>query len=193
MLICVTNRKLCKDNFLERIDQIASGRPRGIILREKDLYEEDYEVLAFQVCDICARYSVPLIINHNIRTAIKLKLPDIQVSIAYLREHVEELRQFPGIFVSVHSAADAKEACAAGASALIAGHIYETDCKKGVTPRGLNFLREVCSSVSIPVFAIGGITQERIKDTCNAGAVGICVMSESMTCSCPANLTKLYS
>ena len=32
-----------------------------------------------------------------------------------------------------------------------------TDCKKGLAPRGLDFLKNVCDSVDIPVYAIGGI------------------------------------
>jgi thiamine-phosphate diphosphorylase len=192
MLICVTNRRLCKDNFLERIAQIASGRPHGIILREKDLPEGDYEALAVQVRDTCARYSVPLITNHNIKTALRLGLTSVQVSMAYLREHREELKSFSELLVSVHSAAEAMEAGEAGASALIAGHIYETDCKKGVSPRGLDFLRAVCSSVSLPVFAIGGITKERVKEVIEAEAMGVCIMSESMTCSCPAGWAESY-
>ena len=48
-IICITNRKLCNIDFLTRIEEIASSRPAGIILREKDLNETDYAVLAEQV------------------------------------------------------------------------------------------------------------------------------------------------
>ncbi|HEX2925559.1 MAG TPA: thiamine phosphate synthase, partial [Ruminiclostridium sp.] len=72
------------------------------------------------------------------------------------------------------------------------GHIYETDCKKGVLPRGLSFLKEVCSSVSIPVFAIGGITKDRACETAATGASGVCVMSEAMQCPFPSRLASIY-
>jgi thiamine-phosphate pyrophosphorylase len=62
------------------------------------------------------------------------------------------------IAVSVHSKDEAIKACSLGASFLIAGHIFETDCKKGVVPRGLIFLKEIVNTVKIPVFSIGGIT-----------------------------------
>ena len=48
------------------------------------------------------------------------------------------------IGVSIHSAEEAKEAVSLGASYLTAGHIFTTDCKKGVPARGLEFLKEVC-------------------------------------------------
>ena len=59
--------------------------------------------------------------------------------------------------ISIHSVEEAKEAEQLGASYLTAGHIYATDCKRGLPPRGLGFLKEVCREVSIPVYGIGGI------------------------------------
>ena len=54
-LICITNRALCADDFLRRIEQIAAAKPDRIILREKDLSESDYEALAADVLTVCKR------------------------------------------------------------------------------------------------------------------------------------------
>ena len=43
MVICVTHRLLCPDDFLERLDRIAAQHPYAIVLREKDLSESEYE------------------------------------------------------------------------------------------------------------------------------------------------------
>ena len=69
----------------------------------------------------------------------------------------EEKKKFTKIGISIHSVEEAKEAEQLGASYLTAGHIYATDCKRGLPPRGLGFLKEVCREVSIPVYGIGGI------------------------------------
>ena len=45
-LLCVTQRSLCPDDFLERVRRLAQAKPQAILLREKDLGEADYEVLA---------------------------------------------------------------------------------------------------------------------------------------------------
>ena len=41
-ILCVTNRRLCSEDFLTQLGKIAEARPAGIILREKDLPEEEY-------------------------------------------------------------------------------------------------------------------------------------------------------
>lgn len=192
MLICLTNRKLCKDDFLNRINDIAKGKPHAIMLREKDLSLEEYEHLAIKVKEICDIHEVPLIINQNIETASKLNLSNIHLSMSDLRKYKNDLHQFTNIGASVHSVLEAKEAQGLGASYLVAGHIFSTDCKKGVPPRGLSFLKEVCNCTSIPVFAIGGITKNKVKDVINAGAAGMCIMSEAMTCLSPTKLSDSF-
>ena len=85
---------------------------------------------------------------------------------------------------SIHSVEEAIMAEKLGASYITAGHIYATDCKKGLAPRGLDFLENVVRSVSIPVYAIGGIDIEgdRRKEVMIRGAAGSCIMSGMMRC-----------
>src|SRR5689334_1120551 len=99
-----------------------------------------------------------------------------------LRKVSEDLLAFDQIGASVHSVEEAKEAVILGATYLIAGHIFSTDSKKGVPSRGLSFLKQVCDAVSIPVFAIGGIKRNDVNAIKAAGANGVCIMSEAMTC-----------
>lgn len=192
MLICITNQKLCQDDFLSRINEIASGKPYAIMLREKELDEPDYQELAINVKEICERHQVKLIINHNLETAEQLKVGTVQVSIDDLRKKGEVIRNFDQVGVSVHSVEQACEAEAWGADYLIAGHVFPTDCKKGLPARGLRFLKEVCDSVSIPVFAIGGISEVNYKIALMAGAKGVCIMSEAMTTDHPETLAQRF-
>jgi len=192
MLLLVTNRKLCKQDFLAQIDQLAKGNPYAIMLREKDLAPDEYESLAIKVNNICNHHDVPLIINQNISVAAKLGLTNIQLSMENLKKYQSELQSFNRIGASVHSVAEAKEAVSLGATHLIAGHIFSTDSKKGVPPRGLSFLKEVCDSVSIPVFAIGGIKRYHVKEILATGAKGFCIMSEAMTSPQPVELTRQF-
>ena len=78
---------------------------------------------------------------------------------------------------------EAKEAERLGCTYITAGHIFLTDCKKGLPGRGLTFLQNICENVSIPVYAIGGISNENINDVRQTGAAGACIMSGFMKCN----------
>ena len=94
-------------------------------------------------------------------------------------------KHFERIGTSCHSVEDALEAQRLGADYITAGHVFVTDCKKGLAPRGLDFLRNVCYSVDIPVYAIGGISPDNIASVRKCGAAGACVMSGFMNCPAP--------
>ena len=181
-IICVTNRKLCREDFFDRIEKIASARPHRIILREKDLSESEYETLAKQVLEICKRQGANCILHSFYETAIKLGCKKIHLPLHILRELPEEKKAyFDVIGSSVHSADEAREAEKLGCTYITAGHIFATDCKKGLAPRGLDFLQNVVNAVDIPVFGIGGIGADNMQSVADI-AYGACIMSGFMTC-----------
>ena len=180
----VTNRKLSVRPFLEQIEILCKKRPERILLREKDLEQEAYIRLAGKVKEICDRYQVPFYCHTYRKAAAETEAAGLHLPLPVLRSTGTEGLGKIAAGCSVHSVEEAEEAEALGADYLIAGHIYATDCKKGLPPRGLDFLEEICRSVSLPVYAIGGIRpdQEQIEKTLAAGARGVCVMSGAMTC-----------
>lgn len=183
-LICVTNRKLCAEDFYARLEKIAACRPAGIILREKDLSREAYRELAAKALTICENYGVLCVLHNFPEVAAGLGAKAIHLPLAVLRGMTREQKdRFSVVGASCHSAADAREAQRLGCTYLTAGHVFDTDCKKGLPGRGLSFLEEVCGSVSVPVYAIGGISPENIADVRKAGAAGACVMSGCMQCA----------
>ncbi|MBR5559313.1 MAG: thiamine phosphate synthase [Oscillospiraceae bacterium] len=180
-ILCVTNRKLCREDFLARIQQIAVCHPAGIILREKDMQLEDYKELAVTVKTICGRYGVRCILHSFPDVAISLQADAIHLPLHLLRAMPREQKaHFKVLGASCHSVQDALEAQALGCTYITAGHVFETDCKKGLPGRGLDFLRNVCAAVDIPVYGIGGIDAANIALVRNAGAKGACLMSSLM-------------
>jgi len=187
-ILCVTNRLLCQEPFPVRVERVAKAGPRGIILREKDLSEAEYQVLAGQVLEICRRYGVSCILHSFVSAAIALGCPAIHLPLSRLRTLTDTEKQaFSVLGASCHSASEAMEAQELGCSYITAGHVFETACKAGLPGRGLSFLEEVAARVSIPVYAIGGISADNIAAVRSAGAAGGCVMSALMTCADPAD------
>lgn len=187
-MIAITHRKLCKRPFLEQLELLASGGPEMVILREKDLSSDNLAHLAEQCLRVCSEHDVPLSINTAVDVASRLGIGHVHVPVDVIR--TRDLSGFDLVGVSVHSPSEAEEAESLGADYLIAGHVYPTACKLGLQPRGTEFVRNVCSAVSIPVYAVGGITPDNKDKVITAGAKGVCVMSSAMTADDPVDLVR---
>lgn len=176
-VVSVTAKPLCKDDFLQRIRKISDSEVQYIILREKYLSEQEYYSLAKEVLSVCDKEK--LIIHNFIGTAESLGIKKIHLPFSAFKE-LNGRRNFDIVGTSVHSVDDAAFARENGADYITAGNIYETDCKKGLKGKGVNFLRNVCESVDIPVYAIGGInadTAKELKSVNRKNFAGVCVMS----------------
>lgn len=181
-VVSVTAKPLCKDDFLQRIRKISDSKVQYIILREKYLSEQEYYSLAKEVLSVCDREK--LIIHNFIGTAECLGIKKIHLPFSAFKE-LNGRRNFDIVGTSVHSVDDAAFAQENGADYITAGNIYETDCKKGLKGKGVNFLRNVCESVDIPVYAIGGINADTaggFNAVTEKNFAGVCVMSLLMQC-----------
>lgn len=178
-LIAVTNRSLCSGDYLAQIERICTHQPRAVLLREKDLPIKEYTQLARRVKEICDRYHVPLIVHNYPEAAIELQIPRLHLPLARLRE-LDTPGNWEWLGTSCHSLEQLEEALSLGVSYVFLGNVFETTCKPGVPAKGLALLREICIKSTVPVYAIGGITPERLPSVLETGAAGGCMMSGFM-------------
>lgn len=185
-LIAVTDRASCPRPLAEqikRLTKLTELRPQAVILRAKSLDKAAYRTLALQAQQSCEAAGIPLILHSDWQLARELGISMLHLPLALLRQISEyERAYFTWLSTSVHSVGEAQEAQELGATVLIAGHIYTTHCKAGLAPRGLGFLQAVCSAVSLPGYAIGGIGFDATQhaELQANGARGACVMSAYM-------------
>ena len=190
-MIAVTDRKFFfgrldpQEAFLKQMERLFSLDLKAVVLREKDLSPEEYLKLAEKVKEIAGEAPRCRLILHKYpEAAEKLGIDAVHLPLKMLQElrekSPERLKRVRIIGTSVHSPEDASIALKYGAAYLFAGNIYETTCKPGLEGRGLAWLREVAEAVPVPVYGIGGITPERIKEILETGAAGGCMMSGAM-------------
>ena len=194
----ISNRKLCENENLEKqIEKIFLAYEKKIILknfeivsftlREKDLDENEYLNLVEKIYPICKKHKINLILHQNYDLNLDDKYMIEGLHLSYeifksLNKNIREglIKKYKRIGVSIHSLDEAKEAESLGATYVVAGHIFETDCKKDLKPRGLKFVEDLSSVLTIPIFAIGGINKENSNLVLNSGAFGVCMMSSLM-------------
>lgn len=188
--IVITNRHLVQGDFLKQLEKVTKLHPHALILREKDLTDDAYESLAKKVFDLCKREDITCFLHTKIEIARKIGCQNIHLSIPVLKGLSETEKKaltedFCEISISCHSMEDVEIAMAGGATQIILGTIFETECKKGVLGRGVEFVREICQKCPLPVYAIGGMNLQRLPLVIDAGAAGCCMMSGFMQTTKP--------
>lgn len=181
-VICITDRHLCHRPFQDQMRIVTALNPKAVILREKDVMEDTYRILAERILPVCEENGVPMIVHTFYQVALDMGIDRLQIPLAQLRELPEETRkQFSVLGTTVHSVEDAKEAVSLGATYLTASLASGGSHEYGTQNRLLDFLEEVSSAVDIPVYALGGASREQLDDCLDRGAAGICMMSRLMT------------
>lgn len=168
----------------EQAERLA-GKVDILILREKDLTEDEYERLAIQVLETCRKAGIKLICHTFLRAARNIGCAAVHLTLCDFLRHQKELGDFETVGVSIHSLEEAilvqevfqKQRLQ---GYLTASNIFETACKEGVPGKGTRFLSEICREVTLPVYALGGITAENEDLIRRTGAAGACRMSDYM-------------
>ena len=185
MLYLITNRKLVQSgNIYSVVIEGLRGGVDAVILREKDLPYEKLIPMAFKLKNITNSFGAKLIINNSLRTAKMSGADFFHIGIERLSEKKLDLK---GVLfgLSVHSLEEAVEAERLGAKYILASHIFKTDCKKDLQPKGTQLIKNIKSKVNIRLIALGGINEHNIERVFKAGANGAAVMSYIMASDTP--------
>ena len=179
-LYAVTDRSwLHGETLYEQVESALKGGATCVQLREKQLGDADFLQEAIQIHALCQQYGVPLFINDNVEVALQCHAEGIHVgqedmAAAQVRQRVGEGMM---IGVSAHTVEEALLAEKHGADYLGVGAVFPTGSKADVQELPYETLKDICAAVSIPVVAIGGISQENVAKLAGSGICGVAVIS----------------
>lgn len=186
-LYLVTDRRLCEGKGLGplkglavAVEEAVSAGVRFVQLREKDLPAGEMLALARELRVVTSRHGAMLIVNNRLDAALLADADGVHLGQADFAP--SQARPFLPkgklIGVSAHSLAEALKAEADGADYITFGPVCHTPSKAAYgPPTGFVELKKAADAVKIPVFAIGGMKRETIKDAINAGARGVAVIT----------------
>lgn len=183
--IAVTDAACCPRPLVQQLKWLTNCPypPDAVMLRAKNLSAAEYAALARQALRIFHNTPTEIFLHGHWQLAQRLGVTRLHLPLKNLLALPPSSRSFfSDISVSVHSLEEARQAVECGATQLVAGHIYATSCKPGLPPRGLDFLRQICRSSPVPVYAIGGVglNAAQWQELRECGAAGACIMSAYM-------------
>jgi thiamine-phosphate pyrophosphorylase len=158
----------------------AHAGVKAIQLREKDLAPRQLYALAQEVKGVLDPCGTQLFINDRSDVACAVRAAGVHLPATGLSPVAARCSLKPGalIGVSTHTSAEARFAEEFGADFITFGPVFPTPSKEPYgPPPGIEGLRAVCTAVRLPVFALGGVTPERVGDCLAAGAWGVAAIS----------------
>jgi len=162
------------------VEKALMGGVRSVQLREKGLDAKRLLRLAKELRALTGGYGARLIINDRADVALLSGADGVHLGQSSIAPG--DARKILGdkmlIGVSTHALNEAVCACEGGADFITIGPVYHTPSKAPYgKPLGAGVIKEVKAAVNIPVYAIGGIDKDNLKEAALNGADGVAVIS----------------
>ena len=145
-------------------------------LREKDLSQSDLLTLAERVRAITHAFGALMTVNSHLNVARQVGADGVHLPSAWILKGLEAGRGGLLVGCSAHDAEELRKAETARADFVTFSPVFSPTLKnvKGI---GLGALKEVTATTRMPVYALGGVTADRVAPCLDAGAYGVAAMS----------------
>jgi len=196
LLYVVTDRSwLGNNSFIQQVEEVLQNGATFLQLREKNLSYDEILKEAMEIKVLTDKYKVPFVINDNIEVALACNADGVHVGQDDMP--AKEVRSLIGenkiLGVSVQTVEQAIKAEEDGADYLGVGAVFSTSTKPDADTVSIETLKAICQSVSVPVVAIGGISEKNIMNLKDTGISGVAVVSAIFASPDVAKATrKLY-
>jgi len=188
----VTDESYLTDmNFYNKIDMAVKAGLDIVQVRSKSASTIQLYELAHKIRILFP--SIKLIINNNIEVALAVNAEAIQLSESSMSPEAVRFKIENRLYIgkSVHSLDAAINAEKSGVDYLIVGTIFPSNSHPGFTASGVDLIKNITSSISIPVLGIGGITHKNSDSVINNGAFGVAVIGEILHANDVYQATKI--
>lgn len=182
-LYAVTDRHWLNGRRLaDDVERALRGGATFVQLREKDDMKLEHDAFLREAAEIkalCRSYKVPFVIDDDVELAVEIGADGVHVGQSDMETGLVRSRLGKDriIGVSTQTVEEALLAESRGADYLGVGAVFPTGSKADASEVSMDALRAICKAVSIPVVAIGGITEENVMELAGSGIVGISVIS----------------
>ena len=193
LVYAITDRHWTGEKTLEQqVDEVLKNGATFLQIREKNMPHDELVKEAVLIKEIAKKYNVPVVIDDDIYAVIESGVDGVHIGQKDM-DYIEA-RKLLGddkiIGMTAPSVELAKKAEKLGAEYIGAGAVFNTSTKKDTRPLELSTLKEICSSVSIPVVAIGGIDHSNVRKLNGTNIDGVAVISALFGADDPGEATR---
>jgi thiamine-phosphate pyrophosphorylase len=178
--------------WFEQIERILKSGIDMLQYREKQSSTLTMYERARKLKFLCKKYNTPLIINNRVDICMALDADGVHLGKDDLP--LEEARKILGpkkiIGASARTIHAIRNGETNGVNYFGSGAIFETNTKKDAERISKDQLRLLAKSTSLPIYAIGGINEENVKELADTGIAGVCMSAGLMLNPYPERLLE---
>ena len=183
-LYVLITESICRRPWLEAAEEAILGGADCLQLREKSLDGGEFLRRAQAFVSLCRRHDVISIINDRPDVALLSGADGVHVGQEDLPPAAVRTLLGPNkiIGVSTHHIDQAHKAVEDGADYLGVGPVFRSTTKSRDFLPGLDYARQVATSIAIPAVAIAGITEQNLDDVIATGIRAVAVTAAVVGC-----------
>lgn len=193
-LYAITDRRIARGgDVVRQAVRLLEAGVTWLQVREKDLPARRLHALVRLI--VAGAGGDRVLVNDRVDVALAAGAAGVHLTTTSVSPR-DVRRIAPGLVVaaSTHTAAEALEAARAGADFLVFGPVFSPRSKTAAgPPAGIAALRAVAARVPIPVYALGGVTEETLPSLLAAGVRHVAGISLFMGAASPRALLRRIS
>lgn len=166
------------DTFLERLQVRLAEGLQMVQLREKNLSRDELRELAQRVVTLAHAYGAKVLLNGDTALAQEAGADGVQLTATQLSELLER-PALDWCAASCHSAEELRRAEALGCDFVLLSPVLPTKSHPGAAHLGWESFAAIAAGSSIPVYALGGLTNDDMQSAWMNGAHGIALLRQA--------------
>ncbi len=184
-LYLVTDYRIPFNELLEKTESALKGGVTIVQYRAKNMSTKDMCYEALKLRELCERYNALFLVNDRIDVALAVKSHGVHIGQDDMPLSLARkiLPKDSVIGVTVHNKEEAIKAIEEGADNLGVGALFSTDSKDDATLMSMETLKEIKSVSNIPLYGIGGINTDNLKEEHLELLDGVAVISALLKAS----------
>lgn len=179
VLYAISNAaELGVEAFLASLEVRLAAGLQLVQLREKNLSRDELRALAIRVVALTHAYGAKVLLNGDVELAREVGADGVQLTATQLAELIER----PAVdwcAASCHNAAELRRAEALGCDFALLSPVLPTQSHPGAPHLGWDNFAAIAAGASIPVYALGGLTQDDMPSAWQHGAHGIALLRQA--------------